>query len=588
MKIQRLYKPYNPHANFLLSPVMNDWLPKNHMIWFLIDLLSEMDLSAFERPLISRRGQPAYPPRLLLTLLLYGYCTGCTSSRKIECKTYEDVAFRIAAGNQHPDHDTLCRFRKRNLKAFQSLFTQVLQTACTMQLVSLGTVSLDGTKIKANASKHKAMSYQRMQTKEQQLEETVRDLLKEAEQTDQEETKRYGKGSNLHTLPEELAYQQKRLETIRQARQALEQEALQEALATTKEQTLHRENANNEEEKEHEDGNTNAPNKKTQKGSPNNSSEESILTNSPSHPVEQESTEENESIESSSEENTDTQKQSKEPFHQQQEEKDEDHNNKTKQDHQDQQDKQESHGKVVESNPSPIVPSPTKQRNFTDPDSRILRDSSHKTFLQGYNTQALVEESHQIIVATHVTQEANDKKQVIPMIEELQKQLHQRPTHLLADAGYCSEDNLHYLHTQGIDAYVATGRMSHNESSSLSMTNTKEKEKEKEETKTPSNQKTKNKNPTKKAKPTPYVQAMKQKLQTPEGKKTYSRRKGMVEPIFSWIKSIKRMDQFRLRGLEAVQGEWGLIALSHNVDRMYRAGKAKLSQAPWKEQFQMG
>ena len=109
MKIQRLYKPYNPHANFLMPYAMNDWLPKNHMIWFLIDLLSEMDLSAFERPLISRRGQPAYPPRLLLTLLLYGYCTGCSSSRKIECKTYEDVAFRIAAGNQHPDHDTLVR-----------------------------------------------------------------------------------------------------------------------------------------------------------------------------------------------------------------------------------------------------------------------------------------------------------------------------------------------------------------------------------------------------------------------------------------------------------------------------------------------
>ncbi|MDD2286809.1 MAG: transposase [Paludibacter sp.] len=577
MKIQRLYKPYNPHASFLLSPVMNDWLPKNHMIWFLIDLLSEMDLSAFERPILSRRGQPAYPPRLLLTLLLYGYCTGCTSSRKIECKTYEDVAFRIAAGNEHPDHDTLCRFRKRNLKAFQSLFTQVLQTACAMQLVSLGTVSLDGTKIKANASKHKAMSYQRMQTKEEELQETVRHLLKEAEQTDQEETKRYGKGSNLHTLPEELAYQQKRLETIRQARQALEQEALQESLATTKEQNLHKEN------EEGDDSDKNEPNKETQKGSPNNSSEKSILTNPPSNPVEQESTKENESIESSSEENTETQKQNEEPFHHQQEE--EDHNNKTKQDHQEQQDNQESHCKAVQtnlqSNSLPVVPPPTKQRNFTDPDSRILRDSSHKTFVQGYNAQILVEESHQMIVANNVTQQANDKKQVIPMMEELQNQLHQRPTLFLADAGYCSEDNLHYLQTQGIDAYVATGRIPHNESSSLSMTNTNQ-------TKPKSKQKTRNTHHNKKTKPTPHVQAMKQKLQTPEGKRTYGRRKGMVEPVFGWIKSIKRIDQFRLRGLEAVQGEWSLIALSHNVDRMYRVGKALLSQSSWKEQFQMG
>jgi transposase len=510
------------------------------MIWFLIDLLSEMDLSAFERPILSRRGQPAYPPRLLLTLLLYGYCTGCTSSRKIECKTYEDVAFRIAAGDQHPDHDTLCRFRKRNLKAFQQLFTQILCLAQEMQLVSLGTVSLDGTKIKANASKHKAMSYQRMKTKEEELQETVRTLLKEAETTDQEETKRYGKGSNLHTLPEELAYQQKRLDTIRRARQALEQEAQKEALATTKDQTLRKEKEKQETQIE--------------------------------------------SMDPSSEENTETQKKNEESClsHQQKQQvekapkKEENQNKETKHDPHEQKDNQESHCKVVESNPSSIVPSPKKQRNFTDPDSRILRDSSHKTFLQGYNTQALVEESHQLIVATHVTQEANDKKQVKPMMKELQNQLHQFPDLLLADADYCSEDNLLYLHIQGIDAYVATGRMSHNHT------------KEKEEEEIQSKQKTKNTNHHKKTKPTPYVQAMKQKLQTPEGKLIYGRRKGMVEPIFGWIKSIKRIDQFRLRGLEAVQGEWSLIAITHNLDRMYRAVKAKLSQASWKEQFQMG
>jgi transposase len=533
MKIQRLYKSYNPHTSYLLPPVMNDWLPKNHMIWFLIDLLSEMDLTAFERPLLSQRGQPAYPPRLLLTLLLYGYCTGCTSSRKIECKTYEDVAFRIAAGDQHPDHDTLCRFRKRNLKAFQQLFTQILRLAQEMQLVSLGTVSLDGTKIKANASKHKAMSYQRMQTKEEELQETVRDLLKEAENTDQEETKRYGKGSNLHTLPEELAYQQKRLETIRQAKQALEQEALQESLATTKDQPLHKEKVKQETQIE--------------------------------------------SMDHSSEETTDKQNQNEEHPHQQTEkEPDQQEQEDTK------EDPQESHGKVVESNPSPSVPSPKKQRNFTDPDSRILRDSSHKTFVQGYNAQIVVEEKHQLIVATHVTQQANDKKQVIPMMEELQNQLHQSPTHFLADAGYCSEDNLHYLQTQGIDAYVATGRMSHNEIQSASMNASTTTMSSKKRTKP------RNNTANKKGKPTPYVQAMKQKLQTPEGKKTYSRRKGMVESVFGWIKSIKRIDQFRLRGLEAVQGEWSLIALTHNLDRLYRAGKTKLSQASWKEQFQMG
>lgn len=442
MKIQRLYKSYNPHTSYLLPPVMNDWLPKNHMIWFLIDLLSEMDLSAFERPILSRRGQPAYPPRLLLTLLLYGYCTGCTSSRKIECKTYEDVAFRIAAGDQHPDHDTLCRFRKRNLKAFQQLFTQILCLAQEMQLVSLGTVSLDGTKIKANASKHKAMSYQRMQTKEEELQETVRTLLKEAENTDQEETKRYGKGSNLHTLPEELAYQQKRLDTIRRAKQALEQEAQKEALATTKDQTLCKEKEKQETQIESMDPSSEETTE-TQK-----QKEESCFSHQQKQPVERAQKKEEDQNKNTKQDSTkpssneDTQNQPK-------------HNSTCK-----------AHQPEIEPKrlvPSlPIVPSPKKQRNFTDPDSRILRDSSHKTFVQGYNTQALVEENHQIIVATHVTQEANDKQQVKPMMEELQKQLHQFPDLLLADAGYCSEDNLLYLHTQGIDAYVATGRMSHN------------------------------------------------------------------------------------------------------------------------------
>ncbi|MCE5223256.1 transposase, partial [bacterium] len=154
---------------------------------------------------------------------------------------------------------------------------------------------------------------------------------------------------------------------------------------------------------------------------------------------------------------------------------------------------------------------------------------------------------------------------------------HQSPGLLLADAGYCSEDNLQYLQTQHIDAYIATGRIPHDETNSTSMTTSASSKK---------GTQTKHKNTTIVA--TPHVQAMKQKLQTPDGKLKYGRRKGMVEPVFGWIKYLKQIYQFRLRGLEAVQEEWSLIALSHNLDRLYRAGKAKLSQGSWKEQFQMG
>ncbi len=517
MKYPRNYRSYDPHASFLLPPSMNDWLPKNHMIWFLMDLLSELDLSAFERPYGSSKGQPAYPPRLLLTLLLYGYCTGCTSSRKIEQKSHEDLAFRIAAGNQHPDHDTLCRFRKRHLKAFQSLFTQVLQTACALRLVSLGTVSLDGTKMKANASKHKAMSYERMQSKEHQLQETVKELLQEAERTDREEDQRYGKGSKLHTLPEELTYQQQRLETIRRARKALEEEARQEAYEKAQ-------------------------------STPQAASRSQDLSETPSTP----------------EENDPSDRSDQEALHKEKENAEEEHQDPT-------QDANKNLFKATCQTPAPFPPpAPKKQRNFTDPDSRILRDNAHKTFIQGYNAQIVVEEKHQLIVAARMTQQANDKQQVKPLMEELQQQLQQTPRILLADAGYCSEDNLSYLASRGIEAYVATERRLHDESKAdlADRSTVKKRGTSRNEL--------------------PQVQAMRQKLQTTAGSDQYRRRKGMVEPVFAWIKVLKRIDQFRLRGFEAVQGEWSLIALTHNLDRLYRASKATFSSCSWKEHLQRG
>ena len=522
MKINRNYKQYDPKANFLLPPSMRDWLPKNHLIWFLVDFLDSIDLSAFEKEMTSSKGRLAYHPKLILTLLLYGYCIGCTSSRKIEQKTYENIAFRIAAGNYHPDHDTICRFRKRNLKAFQSLFTDILKTACKMDLVSIGSVSLDGTKIKANASKHKAMSYDRMQTKEIELEEIVKELLKKAEQTDKEEDKLYGKGSNLHTLPDEIKYQEKRLETIKKARKALEEEALQE-------QALKKQEIEQKELQKKESTNTD---QKT-------SSSSTSKTNSAIDSLKNK--------DNPREENKTKSKKSKGC-------------NKRK---------KSRNTRCSDVNPtksSPGIPSPKKQRNFTDPESRILMDSAHKTFIQGYNAQIVVEEKHQFIVASDITQETNDKKQVKPMMEELLKQLDEKPQKLLADAGYFSENNISYLKEKGIDPYVAPGRLK----KQTDVDSKKKNKKTNTTTKTKVNEQTKKQT---------EQELMRTKLKTPEGDSIYRRRKGMVEPVFGWIKSCRNISQFRLRGLKSVKGEWQLITLTHNLDRIYRILKKNVSSS---------
>ena len=224
--MSKTFRPYTPEQSELLPPSPREWLPSGHMAYFILDTVAELDL----RPLLERyerelRGYPPHHPRMMVGLLLYGYCVGVASSRKIERKTYEDIAFRVIAAGQHPDHSTVSEFRRQHLDVLAGLFVQVLALCQKAGLVKLGHVALDGTKLKANASKHKAMSYERMQQREKELAEKVAALLKAAEEADAAEDKLYGKKKRGEELPEELKRAETRLARIRAAKAELEAEA---------------------------------------------------------------------------------------------------------------------------------------------------------------------------------------------------------------------------------------------------------------------------------------------------------------------------------------------------------------------------
>ena len=228
--MSKTFRPYEPDQISLMPPSMRDWLPSDHLAYFISDVVDNLDLSVImERYAGEERGYPPYHPAMMVKVLLYAYCTGVASSRKIEKRLCEDIAFRVLAANNTPDFRTISDFRKDHLKALAGLFLQVLKLCQKAGLVKLGHVALDGTKIKANASKHKAMSYKRMKEEEARLEAEVAELLKKAEAVDEEEDQRYGKGKKGDELPKELAFRESRLKKIREAKAALEAEARLEA-----------------------------------------------------------------------------------------------------------------------------------------------------------------------------------------------------------------------------------------------------------------------------------------------------------------------------------------------------------------------
>lgn len=226
------YRPYYPDEELLLPPSLRDWLPENHLAYFVSDVVDHLDLSAMDAVYRNeKRGQPPYDPQMMTKVLMYGYCVGVFSSRRIERRLVEDIAFRVLAAGNQPNFRTISDFRKIHLKTLEGLFEQVLKISLEAGAMKIGRVALDGTKVKANASKHKAMSYDRMQEKEKQLREEVKQLLEQAEAADVEEDSRYGKDRRGDELPSELQRRQTRLKKIRDAKRALEARAREKAAA---------------------------------------------------------------------------------------------------------------------------------------------------------------------------------------------------------------------------------------------------------------------------------------------------------------------------------------------------------------------
>jgi transposase len=230
----KTFRPYEPEQMLLLPPSLQDWVPEGHLARFISDMVDSMDLSAIEEAYTEERGYPPYHPHMMVKLLLYGYCTGTYSSRRIAAKLSDSVAFRFLAAGNEPDFRTISDFRKRHGKALKGMFDQVLQVCREAGLVKLGRVAIDGTKIKANASKHKAMSYGRMKEKETAIQRQVREIFDRAELTDREEDRLYGPDRRGDELPAELATREGRLKKIREAKAALEAEARKKAEAEGK------------------------------------------------------------------------------------------------------------------------------------------------------------------------------------------------------------------------------------------------------------------------------------------------------------------------------------------------------------------
>jgi transposase len=451
--MSKTYRPWEPEQSWLLPPSPQEWLPEGDLVYFVMDVVRQLDLSAitayYER---SDRGFPPYHPRMMATLLLYTYCHGVFSSRRIQQRCERDVAYRVIVGEDVPDFRTISDFRKIHLKALSGLFIQVLRLCREAGLVKLGHVALDGTKIKANASRHKAMSYGRMKEEEARLTKEIDALLEQAEAVDAEEDRKLGRNRRGDELPEELARRESRLKKIQEAKEALEARARTRAEA-----------------------------ERARREPPD------VPPGGPGSPEKAEAS-------------------------------------------------------------APVVPEDKAQYNFTDPTSGIMK-ANNKGWDQCGNAQAVVDGSQQIILAADVTNEANDKRQVEPMMGQALENLEQTggdPKIQAAsmDSGYFSEANVGWLEGRKIDGYVATERVKHGE-----------RVPEAPRGRPPGDLTAKEK--------------MARKLRTQKGRKLYARRKTIVEPVFGQIKRCRGFVQFLLRGLEKMRGEWSLVCLTHNLLKLF-------------------
>jgi transposase len=414
----KTFRHWNPEQTLLLPPSPVDWLPENHLVFFLLDLAGELDLEEIHAVYRQKdpRGEKAYEPRMMVVLLLYAYCVGLPSSRKIEKACWEDAAFRVLTGNQQPDHSRISDFRRRHLPALAGLFVQVLRLCQKAGLVSLGQVALDGTKVKANASKHKAMSHERMLKSERQLEAEMRALLRKAEIIDAQEDGQYGKGKRGDELPEELQRRSSRLEWIRKAKAELEAEAAA-AKARQREVQASEVEADAAAAEASGDAQLGKRASRRARGARKRANDTQKLALQTAQAAGLESP-------------------------------------------------------VLTGDLDPVAmpqrqlptdaignPKPQAQRNFTDPDSHLMQSGG--SYLHGYNCQAAEDSDHHVIVAVGVSNQPPDVEHLEPMLQHSAVTAGALPDLMTMDAGYWSENNAKACSDQGIDAYIATGRLPH-------------------------------------------------------------------------------------------------------------------------------
>ena len=420
----KTFREWDVNQGWLLPPSVHELVPPNHLSHFVRDTVrTDLDLSAILNTYQEERGYPPYNPVMMTALLLYAYTQGVFSSRRIARACEERVDFMAVTALQKPDFRTVNEFRRRHLKALGDLFVQVLKLCRRAGLVKLGHVALDGTKIKANASKHKAMSYARMQSAEKELADTVAGWLKRAEAEDEAEDRECGEDRRGDELPDWVKNKQERLARIRAAKLALEEEA-----------------------KRDEDG---------QAGG---------------------------------------------------------------------------------------TPPAKAQRNFTDPESRIMKTKDG--FEQAYNCQAAVDHEHQIIVAATTTQMQNDSAELPKLLDGIVANTGRQADEVSADAGYCSEDNLKNLKGRRIRGYIATGRQRHGDSSAIDRDGKKLGAR---------------------------AAQMNARLRQGGWRSRYRLRKQTVEPVFGQIKEAMGFRRFLLRGYEKVSAEWLMVCAAFDLRKLAKA-----------------
>ena len=445
----RKFKTADYEATLDSTVRLREALLPDHLARYIVDLVAQLDFSKFYAR-YAESGAPPYAPELLFGLLLYGYCTGLFSSRKIERATNESLPFRYLAGGRQPDHATIANFRQQFLGEIKDLFVQVLLLAQESGVLKLGNISLDGSKIHADASKSKAVSYKRLLELEVVRRREVEELFKLAEQV---EAAGLPEGFKIE---DEISFRQARLERLAQARKVLEARAsdrYQQEMAEYQAKVKERE------EKARQNG--------------------------------------------------------RKP-------------------------------KGPDPKPPEEGPGDKDQYNFTDPDSRIMKNSQDGGFDQHYNAQVAVDQESLLIVANTVSNHANDKKEAVPTVEAIDERLG-HPAAAALDNGYYSESNIAALEGLGIDPYIATGREPHHKNW---------REYFEQQVEPP-------------AETASVKEKMAYKLRTEIGKAIYGLRKCTVEPVIGIIKETLGFRQFSLRGQTKVEGEWNLVCLAFDVKRLF-------------------